>query len=80
MPDPVSVWLSGVYGTSVYVKCPRDVGAAVVREVRSGEFARDRVAVEEQNVPQSPGPLAFGKNSVVEKPPLRTWQPRSFPM
>ncbi len=33
-----------------------------------------------KNVPQSPGPLAFGKNSVLENPPLRTWQLRSLPM
>ena len=32
------------------------------------------------NVPQSPGPAAFGKNSVLENPPARTWHPRSFPM
>ena len=32
------------------------------------------------NVPQSPGPLIFGKNSGLENPPLWTWQLRSLPM
>ena len=82
VPEPVSVWLTGVNGISVLAKLPV-VWVPPAWFAKSGprkpEFP-SAGALMNRNVPQSPGPFAFGKNSVLENPPLRTWQLRSLPM
>ncbi len=81
VPEPVSDWLTGVNGISVLSRLPVVwVPPAWFCEVRTQEPGVAIGPVMNRNVPQSPGPLAFGKNSVLENPPLRTWQLRSLPM